>query len=142
MITIRELKHATSSAAKEINALLPQLSSSPRPLMLNDLKGILRERSNQVVVVLDGKRIVGMGILLFTRTAMGFHAGIEDVVVDAAYRGRGLGQKLMKKLITLARKNKAKSIELSSRPSRVAANKLYQKLGFKPKETNVYRLKL
>ena len=67
---------------------------------------------------------------------------VDDVVVDNAYRGQGLGAAIMHKVIEVAQEQKLKALSLTSRPARVAGNKLYQKLGFVQKETNVYRLKL
>ena len=85
---------------------------------------------------------MGMGTLVIMHTVVGVRARIEDVVVDEIYRGKGIGEKISKELIALARKKKVRSIELSSRPSRTVANKLYQKLGFKKRDTNVYNLPL
>ena len=95
-----------------------------------------------MIVAQEGKRIVGVGSL-YTILNLGRKRGeVEDVVVDSAYRGQGLGEKIMRALIRSARKQRLVSLHLTSRSARVAANKLYQKLGFVRKETNVYRLKL
>jgi len=90
----------------------------------------------------DGERIVGMATLAIVVIPESPRAQIEDVVVDEQYRGQGLGERLSTKLIERAREKKIPTITLSSRADRVAANKLYQKLGFQMKETNIYRLKL
>ena len=69
-------------------------------------------------------------------------AWIEDVVVDEAARGRGVGEALNRKALELAKESGARTVDLTSRPSREAANRLYKRLGFKPRETNVYRYSL
>jgi ribosomal protein S18 acetylase RimI-like enzyme len=77
--------------------------------------------------------------LVLFRISTGLCALIEDVVVDEAARGQGVGQALILRAVELAADAGARSVELTSRPSRVAANRLYQSLGFEPRETNVYR---
>ena len=140
MIKIVELRRATSKSLKEINNLLPQLSKTAKPISLKALQTIVKNKDICLVVSRDRERIMGMGTLVIMHTVVGVRARIEDVVVDEIYRGKGIGEKISKELIALARKKKVRSIELSSRPSRTVANKLYQKLGFRRKETNVYSL--
>ena len=140
MIRIEELQRVTQKSLKEINALLPQLSKTPKLLSLKLLEIITKDKNTCLVVAKDGSRIVGMGSLVVFLTPHSRRARIEDVVVDKSYRGKGIGEKISKELISLAKKKKVKSIELSSRPSRAVANKLYKKLGFKQKETNAYSL--
>ena len=67
---------------------------------------------------------------------------IEDVVVDESQRGKGIGKELTLFAIGFAKSLGAESVELTSRPSRIAANSLYKKLGFVLRETNVYRYTL
>ena len=144
-MVIRELKKVSANACREVNHLLLQLLHDPkdyRPLSLSALRGIVDDKKTIVVVVYDGVRIIGMGLLFLITKPRGRYAYIEDMVIDIAYRGRGLGKKLARKLIAAARSRGVRCIELSTRPSRVAANKIYQDIGFKRKETNVYRLKL
>jgi ribosomal protein S18 acetylase RimI-like enzyme len=91
-----------------------------------------------MVVAQDGRRIVGI-VTLYVEQKVGKRtAYIEDVVVDGAYRGRGLGKQLMNALIAAARAQKVSSLHLTSNPKREAANLLYKKLGFTLRETNVY----
>ncbi len=141
MITIHELHRPSPNILRDINCLISQLSSSAKPLSPQSFKDMLQACDIHLVGAEDGKKVIGMGTLVVMRTTVGVRARIEDVVVDEHYRGQGLGEKLSKKLIQIARREKVKAIELSSRPSRIAANKLYQKLGFEQKETNVYILK-
>lgn len=142
-MTIRKLTVANKEAVKDINRLMQQLSqdSSRRGGTLRELKKIVADPTAILMAVKDGTKIIGVATL-YVMTQMGKISGyVEDVVVDEAYRGQGLGVKLMDALILEARKKKLGSIHLTSRPARVAANKLYQKLGFEQRETNVYRLK-
>ncbi len=90
----------------------------------------------------DTGAIVGTLTLAFFRIPTGLQARIEDVVVDADARGRGIGARLSEVAIDRAREAGAKSVGLTSRPSREAANRLYLRMGFDIRETNVYRLKL
>lgn len=86
----------------------------------------------------DGE-IVGTMTLVLFKIPTGVRAWIEDVVVDAGSRGEGIGKKLNRKALDLAHEAGAKTVDLTSRPSRESANRLYQDLGFKKRETNVYR---
>ena len=83
--------------------------------------------------------IVGMLTLAVFRIPTGVRAWIEDVVVDEAARGRGVGAALSQRAVELATAAGAKTVELTSRPSRESANRLYRRLGFQPRDTNVYR---
>ena len=83
--------------------------------------------------------IVGMLTLAVFRTPTGVRAWIEDVAVDKSERGKGIGESLSREALKIAAKQGARTVELTSRPSREAANRLYQQLGFLPRETNVYR---
>ena len=124
-----------------INVLLAQLSPSAVPLTAVALNAVLKNKNVHLMVLRDKQNIIGMGSLVVWHAPTGIRSRIEDVIVSEVYRGRGFGTLLTKKLIALARTVKAKDIELSSRPSRVAANELYKKLGFVLKETNVYSYK-
>jgi ribosomal protein S18 acetylase RimI-like enzyme len=94
------------------------------------------------VAALDGEKIVGMGTVYVIQKLDNKAAFIEDVIVSEQYRGQGLGEKIMRALLELAKENGVRTVNLTSRPSRVAANALYQKLGFQLRETNTYKLKL
>ena len=85
--------------------------------------------------------ILGMLSLIVMKIPTGNKAWIEDVVVDQSARGKGLGKSLMNHALEQAKKLGAKSVDLTSRPSRESANKLYQALGYEIRETNVYRYK-
>jgi ribosomal protein S18 acetylase RimI-like enzyme len=119
--------------------LIPQLSSSSPPPSADELAGIVGNPHSVLYVArLDG-RIVGSLTLAFYRIPTGVKAWIEDVVVDASARGHGVGEALNRAALDEARARGAKNVSLTSRPSREAANRLYQRIGFERYETNLYR---
>jgi len=89
----------------------------------------------------DG-RVVGLLTLVVFRIPTAVRAWIEDVVVDESARGKGVGEALNRAALDEARRRGAKTVDLTSRPSRAAANRLYQRIGFVARETNVYRYDL
>ncbi len=119
--------------------LIPQLSSSSPPPSADELADIVGNPHSVLYVArLDG-RIVGSLTLAFYRIPTGVKAWIEDVVVDASARGHGVGEALNRAALDEARARGAKNVSLTSRPSREAANRLYQRIGFERYETNLYR---
>ena len=122
--------------------LHPQLSSSPPPDAAA-LERIVDHPANTVLIARDGAgEIVGAMILVLFPLASGLRAWIEDVVVDESARGRGIGAALNRRAIEIARQAGARTVDLTSRPDREAANRLYARLGFNQRNTNVYRLDL
>ena len=125
--------------------LIPQLSSSNPPPPAQDLQAIVDAPDSVLLVARDERdsdRIVGSLTLAMFRIPTGYRAWIEDVVVDTAVRGRGIGDKLNRVALDHARDAGATTVDLTSRPSRGAANRLYKRIGFEQRETNVYRYKL
>jgi ribosomal protein S18 acetylase RimI-like enzyme len=122
--------------------LIPQLSSSS-PAPTRDVLEELVDSPTTVVFLarVDGA-ILGSLTLVFYRIPTGLKAVIEDVVVDAEARGRGVGEQLSLSALDEARRRGAKDVSLSSRPSREAANRLYLRLGFVARDTNMYRYTL
>jgi ribosomal protein S18 acetylase RimI-like enzyme len=144
-MTTSTLKKVSSADAVALNSLLRQLVHDPstyKAVPIKTLRSIAANKQTILVVAKEDKQIVGVGILFIITKFRGRYAYVEDMVVDEAHRGKGLGKAILQKLISAAKAKGIETIELSTRPSRVPANKLYQKMGFKPKETNVYRLKL
>ena len=119
--------------------LIPQLSSSSPPPAAADLAAIVDSPDSVLFVAWMDGEIVGSLTLAFYRIPTGLKAWIEDVVVDAAARGHGVGEALNRAAIAEAAHRGAKNVSLTSRPSREAANRLYVRLGFEQYETNVYR---
>jgi ribosomal protein S18 acetylase RimI-like enzyme len=133
---------ATAELVSAFGRLLPQLSSSAPPLTFESLAQILAAPGNAVFVARDPDaegRIVGSLTLVMFRIPTALRAWIEDVVVDESARGRGVGEALVQAAVALARERGAKTIDLTSRSSRKAAHRLYEKSGFHIRETSVYR---
>ena len=141
MTDIEQLTSADEKSCVEINALLAQLSKE-RECTLEHLKKVVKNSTSELWVAIKDGNIVGMATLALIVKPAGVTVQLEDVVVDESARGQGLGRKLCEKVIERAKVRGASSIHLTSRPSREAANVLYQKLGFVRKETNVYRMTL
>ncbi|MDO8602127.1 MAG: GNAT family N-acetyltransferase [bacterium] len=142
---IKELKEATEAELTDINSLLRQLVHDPStyaPISLETLQKIVSDADIAVVAAREGGKIVGIGFLYIVIKPRGHYAYLEDMMVDGEQQGKGIGEAIGRQLIASAKKRGVGTIELSARPSRVAANKLYQKLGFEHKDTNVYRMKL
>ena len=119
--------------------LIPQLSSSSSLPTAEQLVEILDHDASTVLLAKDGDMIVGSMTLIVFPIPTGVRAWIEDVVVDEQARGKGVGKALNQRAMEIAMKAGAKTIDLTSRPSREAANRLYQRLGFKARDTNIYR---
>ena len=119
--------------------LIPQLSSSAPPPAAADLQAIVDAPDSVLYVAWLDDRIVGSLTLAMYRMPTGMKAWIEDVVVDVSARGHGLGESLNLAAIAEAAQRGAKNVNLTSRSSREAANRLYQRLGFVLYDTNVYR---
>lgn len=142
-----ELVTDTSPELEEaFEVLIPQLSSSSAPMDLEQIESFLSQDAIDLFVYRgeDGEtsgKILGMLTLVTFEIPTGWRAWIEDVVVDGDARGQGAGQKLVEAAIDLAKQRGAKTVDLTSRPSREAANRLYKRCGFDLRETNVYRVK-
>jgi len=119
--------------------LIPQLSSSSPPPGRAHLEALVASGDTVLFVARIDGRIIGSLTLAFYRIPTGLKAWIEDVVVDGDARGHGVGELLSRAAIDEARSRGSKDVSLTSRPSREAANRLYQRIGFKARETNVYR---
>ena len=143
MITVSELSaddDATPEVLDALARLLPQLSSSAAPVTQDELLEMVRSDASRLLVAKDdGGRIVGSLTLVVFRIPTGVRGWIEDVVVDESVRGQGVGEILNRAALDLADRLGARTVDLTSRPSRVAANALYRKLGFEERETNIYR---
>ena len=140
--TIDIAEHVDDELVAAFEMLIPQLSSSS-PAPSRELLTELVEGDDTVVFLarLDGS-IVGSLTLAFYRIPTGMKAWIEDVVVDDAARGHGVGRLLSEAALDVARARGAKNVSLTSRPSRGSANRLYQRIGFQARDTNVYRYDL
>ena len=142
MVEIIEISEANNEILSQVNGLLPQLSKSASPLSLESLDILAKSESTNLFVAKEGKKVWGMLSLVLFPIPTGTKAWVEDVVVDSSARGKGIGKALMNHALKKVREKRGKSIDLTSRPSRETANKLYQSLGYQKRETNVYRLSL
>ena len=122
--------------------LIPQLSSSSPPPTRDELAALVEGDDTIVFIARVDGTIVGSLTLAFYRIPTGLKAWIEDVVVDDAARGHGIGRRLNEAALDAARERGAKNVSLTSRSSREAANRLYQRIGFQLRETNLYRYDL
>ena len=120
--------------------LLPQLSSSAAAPTREQLAAIVASPATTILLALDDEGgVIGSLTLVLFRTPSGSRAWIEDVVVDENARGQGAGEALVEEAIRLAAEAGVRTVDLTSRPTRNAANSLYEKIGFRTRETNVYR---
>jgi len=141
-IQVSPLKTLTPEDARSLAGLVRQLSSTAPALSAEDLARILAAPSTTILVARIDEAIVGMTTVAVIRVATGTRASIEDVVVAETHRGHGIGEALVREAIATAQSQGARKVDLTSRPSREAANHMYKKLGFTLRETNVYRYDL
>ena len=139
MISVEVAALVDEDLRAAVNALVPQLSSSSPPASLDELSRIVDDSATTLFVARDGDRIVGMLTLAAFRIPTAQRAFIEDVVVDEAARGTGVAAALVQAALDRAAELGARTVDLTSRPDREAANRLYQRMGFAARTTNVYR---
>ena len=142
-VSIEEADSVTPELARAMAELLPQVSDTAPPPTEEELETIVSSPATRLLVARDeAGSIVGTLTLVVFRIPTGVGAWIEDVVVDERARRQGVGEALMAAGIRLAEESGAPHLNLTSRPDREAANRLYRRLGFEHRETNVYRLRL
>ncbi|QRN82620.1 GNAT family N-acetyltransferase [Chloroflexota bacterium] len=142
-MTVELMTHITPEIIEAFERLIPQLSSHALPPTESALTEMAE--SPDVMVFLarsEGAVIVGSATLAITQSPTGRHAWIEDVIVDGAARGQGWGRALTEACLNSARELGLTEVNLTSRPARVAGNAMYRAIGFKQRETNVYRYDL
>ena len=138
---------ATAEHAEELHAalqhLVPQLSRSNPPPSLDQVRAMLaHDATTQFVARRDDGSIVGVSTLATFPIPTATRAWVEDVIVDEASSNQGIGRRLVDAMVERARQLGAKTVDLTSRPSREAANHIYGKAGFERRDTNVFRLDL
>ena len=141
-ISIKEVKEASKEIYNTMIELLSQLTSSELAFSQKDLERIVASQNSILFAAMDKEfenRIVGILTLVLVDIPTGMLAKIEDVVVDKTARGRGIGEAITLAAIQRAKELGITKIDLTSNPKREAANRLYQRLGFKQRTTNVYR---
>jgi ribosomal protein S18 acetylase RimI-like enzyme len=138
-VQVEVLDSVTDEAVEAFARLLPQLSSSALPL---DAAALAEVTSSPAVTVLvarmDGEIIGTLSLVMFP-VPTGLRAWIEDVVVDEAHGRHGAGTALVREALRLAAKAGARTVDLTSRPSREAAGRIYERVGFEQRDTRLYR---
>jgi ribosomal protein S18 acetylase RimI-like enzyme len=140
---IEIVTRADEELYESFQRLIPQLTINNPPPSMEDLLALVCDASSTLMVARnDLGQIVGALNLTIYRVPTGVRSIIEDVIVDSAVRGQGIGEGLMLRAIEVAREKGAGNISLTSNPLREAANRLYLRVGFKKRETNAYQMKL
>jgi ribosomal protein S18 acetylase RimI-like enzyme len=138
-VEVQAVHQVTDELVAAVGRLLPQLSGSAAALDADQLTRIVGHQAISLLVARGEHGIVGLLTLVTYPLPSGLRARIEDVVVDQDARGHGVGTALTVAALDLARQQGARSVDLTSRASRVEANRLYQQLGFQLRNSNVYR---
>lgn len=154
MVTVEAVQEVTEALVSDVHRLLPQLSSSAPLPSGADLERLISSpcitlfiarlpaQSEEHGAEREPGPVVGMLTLVVFRIPTGVRSWVEDVVVDGSARGQGTGAALVSAALECAAAQGAQTVDLTSRPSREAANRLYVRMGFKARETNVYRVVL
>jgi ribosomal protein S18 acetylase RimI-like enzyme len=139
-VRIAEVTSASVDVLDALQRLVGELSSSAAKPHAAELEEIIESPVTRLIAATreDGD-VVGMLTLVLFRIPTGLRAWIEDVVVDQRARGQGVGEALTREAIRIAGESGARTIDLTSNRSREAANRMYRKLGFDRRDTNVYR---
>ncbi len=135
---IERTTQASPELIDALRVLLPLLSPERRLPTTAQLKELLATPGSVLLVARLEGRIVGTVTLVTFRTTTGLRARIEDVVVNESARGHGAGSALIEEALRIAREKGASHVSLTSRSDREAANRLYGKLGFHVRDTNVF----
>lgn len=141
MTNIIEIQTYSTEYHEAMQRFLDQLTSSPMTLTETVFRQLLESDNSHLFFLLKDGQIAGMLTVGIYYSPTGGKAWIEDVVVDESFRGQGLSKLLVAHAIEFVKRKQVPSLMLTSNPKRVAANKLYQTMGFGRKETNVYRIK-
>ena len=141
-VIVEEITAVRSDDLAALQTLVPELSTSAPALTHADLAAIVASPATVLFVARRGTRIVGSLTLVVFSAPTGPRAWIEDVVVATTERGGGIGAALVDAALKRAAAAGSRTVDLTSRPSREAANRLYMRLGFSQRATNVYRYSL
>ena len=139
MIAVTAAEAVDDELCAAVAGLIPQLSSSSPPPTRQALTRIVAGPATTLFVAREDDRVVGILTLALFEIPTGMRAWIEDVVVDDAARGQGVAERLVQAALDQADGAGARTVDLTSRPDREAANRLYVRMGFEARATNVYR---
>jgi ribosomal protein S18 acetylase RimI-like enzyme len=138
-VTVEVLHEVTDEVVEAFARLVPQLSKTSVPPDRAALDRIVSSPAVTLLIARTDGKISGTLTLVMFPIPTGTRAWIEDVVVDEAAGRKGIGTELSREALRIAQQAGARTVDLTSRPSRVAAGRLYEKIGFQPRETRVYR---
>jgi ribosomal protein S18 acetylase RimI-like enzyme len=138
-VQVEVLDKVTNEVLEAFARLLPQLSRSAPPLGQEELEAVVTCAANTVLVSRSAGSITGTLTLVMFPLPTGIRAWIEDVVVDQGARGQGTGEALTHEALRIAREAGARTVDLTSRPAREAAGRLYERLGFQVRDSRLYR---
>ncbi|HYK68480.1 MAG TPA: GNAT family N-acetyltransferase [Streptosporangiaceae bacterium] len=138
-VAIEELTDVTDEVVEAFSRLLPQLSTSAKPLDAAAIRTVVSSPSVTVLLARDEGKIIGSLSLVVFRIPTAVRAWVEDVVVDQAAGRKGTGTALVQEAVERAKAAGARTVDLTTRPARVAAGNLYEKVGFQQRDTRVYR---
>jgi ribosomal protein S18 acetylase RimI-like enzyme len=141
-VQVEVLDKITGEVVEAFGRLLPQLSRSAPPLGQAELEAIVGYPADTVLMARSAGAIVGTLTLVMFPLPTGMRAWIEDVVVDEAARGQGVGEALTHEALRIAQEAGARTVDLTSRPARDAAGRLYERLGFTLRDSRLYRFLL
>lgn len=141
-VEIIEVTEFSEEIFEAFQRLTPQLSKSNPAPSKEALTKIINSEACHLLIAIEDDYIWGSLSLVVFRIPTGLRAWVEDVVVDSEARGKGVGSMLSQAALDLAKDLGASTVDLTSRPSREAANRLYKRLGFEKRETNVYRFSI
>lgn len=140
-ITIFEVREFDPKWVGPVSRMNVQLTGNPDAVVSeSDLKEIIASPSSRLFLLSKGEEIAGMLTLGIYKTPSGQKCWIEDVVIEASYRGQGLSKKMLFYVLDSLREQGISNVMLTSNPSRIEANHLYRSIGFAQRETNVYRM--
>jgi ribosomal protein S18 acetylase RimI-like enzyme len=138
-LKIEVIKQFDPSLLQAVASLLPQLTSSGRTITAAELRAMIASPLTTLFIAKDEDRIVGMISLAVVQMPTGLRSYLEDLVIDSAYRQRGGATALLQAAIDLARSSGARTLNMTSRSSRTGAIRLYERLGFRRRDTNAFR---
>lgn len=141
-VRIEPATEVTPELVEALGVLIPQLNPALPTPTAEHLAVLLADPWATLLIAREGNEIVGTAMVIVYPTTLRFEARIEDVVVDSSARGHGVGEALVKECIEVARRRGASIVELQAARSRAAANRLYPRIGFELRDSNVYRMKL
>ncbi len=139
-LTITALTQTSPEDLEAIRNLAKKIGNNYKELTTEDFDDMVSSPNITVLVAKAGEKIVGMITVLIYRIPYVRKAYIDDLVIDEAYRGKGIAKQLMQHAIDLSKEKSAAYIDLTARPRRAEGNSLYESFGFQKRDTNVYRL--